>query len=271
MSMYYSLEEAANRLGTTADQVRALMNAGELRVFRHGDEVMLRRDEIDRLAATAEEGAAGESDAYLVIDAQTSDEPTHDAMGLGPTPDESTVEAKASSSSDSAINVINVFDVDIEASGSGLLDLTTQKDDTTLGPELLVELHAESGSMSGELVATSSESLSASWSAGPAALTGLELQPGAMPSEPLPVSLEPWDAAEGAGSSMWLGLLVLPAALFALAVGLFIAIASVMRVPVTLVDDLAHAPTLATLIGVASAITLTALALDAWQNMPRTH
>lgn len=47
--MFYSLEEAADRLGKTADQVRDMIESGELQEFRSGDELVVKREQIDLL------------------------------------------------------------------------------------------------------------------------------------------------------------------------------------------------------------------------------
>ena len=47
--MFYSLDEAAGRLGKSADAVRAMIESGELQEFRSGDELVVKREQIDLL------------------------------------------------------------------------------------------------------------------------------------------------------------------------------------------------------------------------------
>ncbi len=45
--MFYSLDEAAGRLGKSTDEVRAMIESGELQEFRSGDELVVKREQID--------------------------------------------------------------------------------------------------------------------------------------------------------------------------------------------------------------------------------
>lgn len=47
--MFYSLDEAAGRLGKSADDVRSMIESGELQEFRSGDELVVKREQIDLL------------------------------------------------------------------------------------------------------------------------------------------------------------------------------------------------------------------------------
>ena len=47
--MFYSLDEAAARLDKSADEVRAMIESGELQEFRSGDELVVKREQIDLL------------------------------------------------------------------------------------------------------------------------------------------------------------------------------------------------------------------------------
>ena len=50
MPEYYSLEEVAGRLGKSEDNVREMVNGGDLRAFRDGGTLKFRRADIDALA-----------------------------------------------------------------------------------------------------------------------------------------------------------------------------------------------------------------------------
>lgn len=47
--MFYSLTEAANRLGKSEDELRKMAESGQLQEFRDGDSLMFKRDQIDLL------------------------------------------------------------------------------------------------------------------------------------------------------------------------------------------------------------------------------
>lgn len=150
--MFYTLQEAAEKLGITEDEVRSLGSDGQIQVFRDRDNVMFKRDQVDGLADQRESEAEPESDkSGTSIPLQESGET--DALSV-----------KAEDTA--ATSGINVFETDeVEAvdpgaktqatdseseeelmlesvgSGSGLLDLTQEADDTSLGAELLDEIY----------------------------------------------------------------------------------------------------------------------------------
>lgn len=48
--MFYSIEEVAEKLGKTAEQVEELVHQGKLREFRDGPNVLFKVDEVESLA-----------------------------------------------------------------------------------------------------------------------------------------------------------------------------------------------------------------------------
>lgn len=70
--MFYSLEEAAKKLGKTEEEVKLLATEGKLREFRDGSVVMFKIDEVDALVAEAGLEAAPEED--LALDSELSAE-----------------------------------------------------------------------------------------------------------------------------------------------------------------------------------------------------
>lgn len=148
--MFYSLEEVASKLDKSQDEIKEMAKRGEIQEFRDGDKLMFKVEQIDLLA--------GGDD----------DEETGDLIGLEDSRSGSGIDLK----DDSATNLadsredtgISVFDtghggeedeaektavgdaVDEElslesvGSGSGLLDLTRESDDTTLGAELMEDV-----------------------------------------------------------------------------------------------------------------------------------
>jgi len=161
--MFYTLEEAAAKLGTTPEKVREMSEKGQLQEFRDRDKLVFKREQVDLLG--------GKSDDDEII-------PLADSGEITLSPEES----KSASGSGSAMGTgggtkersgISIFDAedggdadpsdqtqvtssvpggtlgDPGASGSGLLDLTREADDTSLGGNLLDDVYAGGGAASG--------------------------------------------------------------------------------------------------------------------------
>lgn len=92
--MFYSLQEAAQKLGVSTDEVRAKIERGELSEFRSGDELVVKREQVDMLAGDTGgdglgldlSGEVGEeiglSDSVLEDDAPIIDT-GHDSLVIG--------------------------------------------------------------------------------------------------------------------------------------------------------------------------------------------
>lgn len=159
--MFYSLEEAAQRLDKSADEVREMAQRGEITEFRDGENLIFKVDQIDLLAG--DDGGDADDDGGMIPLVDTSE---GSALGL----------ADSSLDSSAGRSGISIFDADeteeadpmaqtqmtdepidsvsLESfgSGSGLMDLTRESDDTSLGADgLLDELYAgeETASESG--------------------------------------------------------------------------------------------------------------------------
>ena len=152
--MFYTLEEAAQKLGVDEQTIKDMAARNELQQFRDGDKLMFKRDQVDAKSANSSSGSAieladtGESDA---IDLKTDT-----AVGVD-APIENPNEA-------TGVSVFDAGEIDLAdpmaqtqvtgpmiddeelalesvGSGSGLLDLTRESDDTSLGAELLDEIY----------------------------------------------------------------------------------------------------------------------------------
>jgi hypothetical protein len=175
---FYSADEAAQKIGKSPDELTELVKAGKLREFRDGDEVKYKAEDIDKLAP--EEAGGSASDAIVLE--ETGDESSivlaatgSDVLSLEEIESDDTSAKTAAGEPDkeekkkgdsvvSSVGV-SVFDDDelddvvdplaqtaisdvaglgIEGvgSGSGILDLTRESDDTSLGAELLDEIYA---------------------------------------------------------------------------------------------------------------------------------
>ena len=173
--MFYSLQEAAEKLNKTEEEVKHMVKQGKLREFRDGPNVMFKIDEVEALMSdssimaskethTTSEQKEDEDEISLapestqapavedeltnadtvmadtvMADADT-DTASEEAIGaLGETDSEPQTaedmmgETKAASPEASLEEIEEDVNLDAFDSGSGLLDLSLQADDTSLG------------------------------------------------------------------------------------------------------------------------------------------
>jgi len=170
--MFYDLSEAAAKLGKSEEDVRQMSAKGEIQEFRDGEKLIFKVDQIDLLAGDDDNDAADMSSMIPLADTGMgtalggSDAGGSVALDLG----ESFTDTPSGGSDPGARTGISVFDVDdtesadgaaqtqisdigsgglsIESlgSGSGLMDLTRESDDTSLGAEgLLDDIYGDDG------------------------------------------------------------------------------------------------------------------------------
>lgn len=162
---FYSMEEVCSALKKTPDDIRALVRDGALREFRDAGKVFFKSEDVDRLKGAGGPGDSGEIILEAVDDAPP---PVVDKLGASDSIGLAMSEPEPASKDDTAITAggISVFDddeleidadpmaktrisgavgdevpIDGGGSGSGLLDLTREADDTSLGAELLDEIY----------------------------------------------------------------------------------------------------------------------------------
>ena len=186
---FYSSEEAQQKLGMTEPDLRNLVVEGKLREFRQQGKALYRREDVDALAGAAPAGtgvseeltlepAEGPADAEPGGPGGGMDLTGGDLLSLAEDEEESKPsEGEGAKKDDTVITSIgvNVFEgegLELEAdpaaktvltdedsaalvpdsggSGSGLLDLTRESDDTSLGAELLDEIYPSEGEGAGD-------------------------------------------------------------------------------------------------------------------------
>ncbi|MEM0914528.1 MAG: helix-turn-helix domain-containing protein [Planctomycetota bacterium] len=164
--MFYTLEETAERLGKSVDEVREMAGSGELQQFRDRDKLMFKVEQVDGMSGDgtmADSMGLELSDTGTTFDLADSTgggdmtlaDSSDDSMGLG----DSTSGTQADSMAGSGVDVFSPGEVDAASpmdqtqvtspqvtddevqldsvgSGSGLLDLTRESDETSLGAEL---------------------------------------------------------------------------------------------------------------------------------------
>lgn len=180
--MFYTATEASKKLGKTEADLKDMVRSGDLREFRDGDNVNYKVEEIDRLAPSKSDSsmtsasASGEiilepaEDSGIDLSGSGSDILSLEELDSGDTSARTAAGKEGSAGkkkSDSVVASVgmNVFDddeldeavdplaqtavtdvgglgIDGIGSGSGILDLTKESDDTSLGAELLDEIYS---------------------------------------------------------------------------------------------------------------------------------
>jgi hypothetical protein len=165
--MYYSEAEAAGKLGVTPEQLATQVREGKLRVFQSGGQKMYKADEVDALAGGGEEeielAPAGDAVDLSKAAAPSSKPPGKEdtvitAAGISIFDDEELEIEPADPMAKTQIAPSLEEQISTEGvgSGSGLLDLTRESDDTSLGAEVLDHIDVEGG-MGSSIAAAAAE------------------------------------------------------------------------------------------------------------------
>lgn len=260
--MFYTLEEAAQKLGVDEQAIKDMAARNELQQFRDGDKLMFKRDQVDSKSANgASDGPIDLADTGLgdAIDLKTGT-----SVGVDP-PAENPNEA-------TGVSVFDAGEIDLAdpmaqtqvtgpmiddeelalesvGSGSGLLDLTRESDDTSLGAELLDEIYPGADSMgTGTGIAMDSAVGSSgvfdgeiSMETGTSGPSGLENLTGEAPATGVQTTSSPRTAIyeepnDPAGS--WFGAGMLFGVMLALIVGLAAMVPAIYGVQGTLVEGI---------------------------------
>jgi hypothetical protein len=168
--MYYTEPEAAQKLGVSPADLTKMVSENRLRVYTDGPRKMYKAEEVDALVPS--KGESGE------VELTPADSSARDAVAI-------TDAARPPGKEDTVITSegISIFDeedLEVEAadpmaktsiapsvedqvsaagvgSGSGLLDLTRESDDTSLGAEVLEHIDVEGGVPGGSSMAAAVE------------------------------------------------------------------------------------------------------------------
>lgn len=154
--MFYTLEEAAARLGMSEGEVQSLGESGQLQEFRDRDRLMFKRDQVDLLAG---DEVGDEIDEIRLAESAEFEPLSLSSSGSGSAfntpaeqsksgesgisifdPDESAADANADTLITGAAMSPADLAADASSSGSGLAQLALESDDTSLGSDLLSEL-----------------------------------------------------------------------------------------------------------------------------------
>jgi len=146
--MYYTEEETAAKLGVEPGELEKYVRDQKLRLYKDGDRKMFKADEVDTLALGAEEielaPVEGSGDTVSLADADTltggggKEDTVITAEGISIFDDEDLEIETADPMAKTQIAPSLEDQVSLEGvgSGSGLLDLTRESDNTSLGEVL---------------------------------------------------------------------------------------------------------------------------------------
>jgi hypothetical protein len=149
--MFYSIEEAAAKLGKSVDEVKQLASRGQLQEFRDRDKLMFKKEQVDLLAGGDDDmiPLAGDSGELALSSSGTGLK--LEPAGGGKDPKESSAISffEADATDDADANAVTrvasaqgISDPGKSGSGSGgLLDLTKEADDTSLGAGLMEDVY----------------------------------------------------------------------------------------------------------------------------------
>lgn len=161
--LFYTLDEAAAKLNKSQDEVKALVSSGQLQEFRDRDKLMFKVDQVNLLASGSEEeggviplAESGELGSIsLASDSGTGMnlESPKEQTGISIFDADQTEEADPSAVTQVTESAPSELSLETVGSGSGLLDLTREADDTSLGQDLLGEVAEREGSTASATVA----------------------------------------------------------------------------------------------------------------------
>jgi len=227
--MFYTIDEAAERLGKSADEVQQMADSGQLQEVRDGDRLMFKKEQVDLLGGGTEEDVLRLGDDLEPLSLSSSGSGSALGMGLDQPsdstgisifdPDETETADPSAQTQVTESGMDAGFDLDSASSGSGLLDLTKEADDTSLGADLLDDVYGQE-----TMGATSPSGESGIMDDGPSALfegTEGEADAAAAPAAAMmPMLAEAYDGAwSGIGGGLALGMVVCLA--FAISVVIF--------------------------------------------------
>lgn len=149
--MFYTIDEAAEKLGKSADEVQQMADSGQLQEFRDGDRLMFKKEQVDLLAGGGDDDVLKLGDDLEPLSLSSSgsatglglDEPK-ESTGISIfDPDETETADPSAQTQVTDTGMDPGFDLDSASSGSGLLDLTKEADDTSLGADLLDDVYGQ--------------------------------------------------------------------------------------------------------------------------------
>lgn len=152
--MFYTIEEAAEKLGKSTDEVQKMAESGQLQEFRDRDRLMFKKEQVDLIAGGGEDDVLKLGDELEPLSLSSSGSGSglglHDSGAGGEgtgisifDPDETETADPSAQTQVTDTGMEPGFELDSASSGSGLLDLTREADDTSLGADLLEDVYGQ--------------------------------------------------------------------------------------------------------------------------------
>lgn len=155
--MFYTIDEAAEKLGKSTDEVQKMAESGQLQEFRDRDRLMFKKEQVDLLSGGGDDDALKLSDDLEPLSLSSSGsgsgiglggsgglEGPKDSTGISIFDADDTETADPSAQTQVSEGGLDAgFELDSASSGSGLLDLTREADDTSLGADLLDDVYGQ--------------------------------------------------------------------------------------------------------------------------------
>jgi hypothetical protein len=149
--MFLTMEEAAEQIGKSVDDVKKMIAEGKLQEFKQNDEVMVKSDQL----ALVVEGGEVNLDDSVMGDAMSLEDSFSDIIELDDASSSGSAIGLADSNEATGISAFDTalaqeppaaaagsddeFNLDSLESGSQMLDLTRESDDSMVGAELMTQ------------------------------------------------------------------------------------------------------------------------------------
>lgn len=206
--MFYTIEEVCEKLQKSEDEIKQMVSSGQVQEFRDRDKLMFKVEQIDLLAGDDDGGdvnldlSDSAGDSGLALESEASALGLTDSReGTGVSVFDTDHGSEDSSEGTHAGDMVeDELSLDAVGSGSGLLDLTRESDETSLGAELLEEVY--SGDENVEIPAHASGLFEAAGTESPGDAAAVHA--GGLGAT-MPVLVESYD---GTGSGLGIGLLI---------------------------------------------------------------
>ena len=221
--MFYTIEEAAEKLGKSTDEVQQMADSGQLQEFRDRDRLMFKKEQVDLLTGGGEDDILSLGDELEPLSLSSSGSGSALGIDMGKEstgisifdPDETELADPSEQTQITDTGLEAGFELDSASSGSGLLDLTKEADDTSLGADLLDDVYGQ------ETMGATSPAGESGIMDEPAALfEGSEGEADAVAAAPaaaMPVLAEAYDGTwSGVGGGLALGMTICLAAAIAI-------------------------------------------------------
>ncbi|MAY74718.1 MAG: hypothetical protein CMJ31_08420, partial [Phycisphaerae bacterium] len=157
--MFYTLSEAAQRLGISEEDVRGLIDSNQLEEFRDGDETKLKVEQVDLLAgADADDSVIPLADSAELEPIGLSSSGSGSVFGMDDGSDQTGIsifdpeaedEVDPSAATQVASTGPSMDFSSVTASGSGLANIALEADDTSIGADILEDVYGGDPAASG--------------------------------------------------------------------------------------------------------------------------